>query len=68
MSEGEGAGYTERDQEKLGVQRGRKPEPSRRGHSGCCRGRRGGTSGTGGAAEVVEAVRVGVRVRRRLRV
>ena len=51
MSEGEGAEETEREQEKLGLRGGRKAGPLRRGHSGCWRGRRGGTAGTGGAAE-----------------
>ena len=54
MSEGEGVEETEREQEMLGFRR-RKAGPLRRGHSGCWRGRRGGTSGTGGAAEVAKA-------------
>ena len=54
MSEGEGAEETEREQEKLGLRGVRKAGPFRRGHSGCWRGRRGGTVGTGWAAEVVE--------------
>ena len=55
MSEGKGPEETEREQEKLGIRGRRKSGPLRRGHSGCWRGRRGGMSGTGGAAEVVEA-------------
>ena len=51
MSEVEGAEETEREQEKLGLQGGRKARPLRR----CWRGRRGGAAGTGGAAKVVEA-------------
>ena len=50
MREGEGAEETERAQEKLGRREGRK---LRRGKSACWRGRRGGTAGIGGAAEVV---------------
>ena len=66
MSEGEEAEDTEREQEKLGLERGRKAGPLGRGHSGCWRARRRGASGTGGVAEVLEAgalVRVRVRVR-----
>ena len=48
MSEGEGAEETEGEQEKLGLRGGRKAGPLRRGHSGCWRGHRGGTAGTGG--------------------
>ena len=55
MSEGEEAEETLREQEKLGLRGERKYGPLRRGHNGCWRGRRGGTAGTGGAAEVAEA-------------
>ena len=56
MSEGEGAEETERVQEKLGLRGGWKAGPLRRGHSGCWRGRRGGTSGTGGRSALVRSV------------
>ena len=78
MSDREGAEETEREQEKLSLLGGRKAGPLRRGDSGCWRSRRGGTAGTGGAAEVAEAgvhsfsvrsdrVRVKVMVRVRVR-
>ena len=54
MSEGEGAGETEREQEKLGLRGGRKAGPLRRGHIGYWRGHRGATAGTGGAAEIAQ--------------
>ena len=73
MSEGEGAGEPAREQDKPGLQGWTKAAPLRSGHSGCCRGRRGGTSGTGEVSEVVVAgvhccVRVRVRVRVEVRV
>ena len=55
VAEEEGAEEAEREQEELGLRRGRKAGPLRKGHSGCWRGCSGGTSVTGGAAEVVEA-------------
>jgi len=55
MSEGEGAEETEREQEKLGLRGGRKAGSLRRGAQQVLEGRRGGTAGTGGAVEVVEA-------------
>ena len=55
MSAGEGAEEIEREQNKLGLRGGRKAGPLRRGHSRHWRGRREGTAGTGGGAEVVEA-------------
>ena len=47
MSEGEGAEDTHREPEKLGLRRERKAGPLRMGDSGCWRGRRGGTAGSG---------------------
>ena len=46
MSDGEEAEEPEREQEKQGLRR-RKAGPLRRWHSGCWRGRRGETAGTG---------------------
>ena len=54
MSDGEGAEEIERELEKLGLRGEKKAGPLRRGGSGCWRGHRGGTAGTGGAVEVVE--------------
>ena len=65
ISEGEGAGEADMEQEKGGLRGGRKAEPLRKGQSecwrGCWRARREGTSGTGGAAKVVGGRRALVR-------
>ena len=55
MQEEEETEGTERKQEKLGLRGGRKTGPLRMGNSECWRGCRGGTVGTGGAAEVAKA-------------
>ena len=55
MTEPEGAQEREREQEKLGLGGGRKSSPLRMGDSGCWKGHRSRTAGTGGAAEVAEA-------------
>ena len=54
-SVGEGANEIERELNKLGLRGGRKAGPLRRENSRYWSGCRGGTAGTGGAAEVVEA-------------
>ena len=52
MSEGEGAGETEREQEKLGLRGGRKAGPLRRGDSGYWRG----CGGCGGRSALVRSM------------